>query len=118
APTDDEKARNYFWRFYSMLPRPGSMAIFDRSWYGRVLVERVEKFAKKSDWSRAYDEINAIEQMWVSDGTPVLKFFLHISKDEQLRRFEERQKDPFKDWKISEDDWRNREKWDGYGEAL
>lgn len=118
APTPDEKARNYFWRFFTLMPKPGSFGIFDRSWYGRVLVERVEGFASEQDWRRAYDEINSIEKMFVEDGVPVIKFFLHISKEEQLRRFHEREKDPFKNWKIGPDDWRNREKWDDYEHAI
>lgn len=110
APTEDEKRHNYLWRFWNRAPCRGEMVIFDRSWYGRVLVERVERFCTKPEWRRAYDEINAFESQLVADGTLVLKFWMHISHDEQLRRFEERAEDPFKSWKITPDDWRNREK--------
>lgn len=118
APTPDEKHVHYLQRFWNRLPGPGRIAIFDRSWYGRVLVERVEGFAPKKDWKRAYDEINAFERLLVDDGVPVLKFFLHISKKEQLKRFNEREKNPFKNWKITQEDYRNREKWDEYEEAI
>ena len=105
-------------RFWERLPRPGCLDVFDRTWYGRVLVERVEKFCPKAAWKRAYGEINAFEQTLVEEGIPVLKFFLHISKHEQLRRFKAREKDPFKNWKITDEDWRNRAKWGKYEDAI
>lgn len=117
APTDEEKARPYLWRFWRRLPSPGRIAIFDRSWYGRVLVERVEGFASTAEWQRAYDEINQFEEEIVTSGAVVLKFWLALTKDEQLRRFEDRQKSPFKNFKITDEDWRNREKWDEYIQA-
>ena len=103
--------------FLDAHPRRGQIAIFDRSWYGRVLVERVEKFARKGQWKRAYRELRDFERMLVDDGTVLVKFWLHISKDEQMKRFKEREDDPYKKWKISQEDWRNREKWDDYVEA-
>lgn len=118
APTPDEKYVHYLQRFWTRMPGPGRIAIFDRSWYGRVLVERVEKFAKKAEWKRAYDEINAFEKLLTNDGVPVVKFFLHISKKEQLKRFKEREQNPFKNWKITEEDYRNREKWGKYEDAI
>ena len=118
APRPDEQGRHYLWRFWIRVPEPGIIAIFDRSWYGRVLVERVEKLAPKSAWKRAYDEINDFERMMVNDGCPVLKFFLHISADEQLDRFREREKNPYKRWKIGPDDWRNRKKRKKYEKAI
>lgn len=117
APTDVELNHHYLWRFAKVMPKSGHISIFDRSWYGRVLVERVEGFATKDEWSRAYDEINQFEKMWTHDGAIVLKFFLSLDKDEQLKRFEDRQQDPTKQWKITDEDWRNREKWDVYLEA-
>lgn len=118
APTADEKSCQYLRRFWLRLPRHGEIAIFDRTWYGRVLVERVEGFATKPEWQRAYDEINAFEKMIVEDGTVLVKFWMQISKEEQLRRFKDREKDPFKKWKINEDDYRNRERWDDYVVAV
>lgn len=118
APTEDELKRNYLWRFWSRMPRQGEIVIFDRTWYGRVLVERVEGFATEKQWKRAYNEINQFEKTLTDDNTIVLKFFLHITKEEQLARFNERQKDPFKSWKITEEDWRNREKWEFYKVAI
>ncbi|MBX3458691.1 MAG: hypothetical protein KF696_01855 [Planctomycetes bacterium] len=118
APGAREKGRHYLQRFWDRIPEPGCMGIFDRSWYGRVLVERVEKFAAKEAWKRAYDEINAFERMLHDDGVPVIKYYLHISKDEQLKRFKAREQDPFKAWKIGPEDWRNREKWDMYEAAV
>ncbi len=118
APTDEEKAQHYLWRFWRQLPRVGYMTIYDRSWYGRVLVERVEGFASQHEWMRAYQEINDFEQHLADHGTILLKYWLHISKDEQLRRFKEREKIPWKAHKITDEDWRNREKWDAYGEAV
>ncbi|UXR71497.1 MULTISPECIES: phosphate--AMP phosphotransferase [unclassified Staphylococcus] len=117
APTDVELNHHYLWRFAKAMPKSGHISIFDRSWYGRVLVERVEGFATQNEWSRAYDEINEFEKMWTHDGAIILKFFLSLDKDEQLKRFEDRQKNPDKQWKITDEDWRNREKWDMYLEA-
>ncbi|WNF36194.1 UDP-galactose-lipid carrier transferase [Bacillaceae bacterium IKA-2] len=118
APDIHEKQYHYLRRFWKSFPKRGQMSIFDRSWYGRVLVERVEGFAKQEEWKRAYEEINTIEKILVDDGHLLMKFWLHISKDEQLRRFEERQEDPFKHWKLTDEDWRNREKWDQYELAV
>ncbi|MEZ4600107.1 MAG: polyphosphate:AMP phosphotransferase [Syntrophotaleaceae bacterium] len=117
APTDEERARPYLWRFWRHLPRRGRFAIFDRSWYGRVLVERVENFCSQADWMRAYGEINDFEEQLIRHQTVVVKFWLSISKDEQLRRFEEREKVGFKRFKITGEDWRNRENWDAYEAA-
>lgn len=110
-PTPEEYAHHYLWRFWNKLPPYGELAIFDRSWYGRLLVERVEHFATDAEWKRAYGEINEFERQIVDDGTILVKLYLHISKEEQLRRFELRQADPYKHWKITEEDWRNRKKW-------
>jgi len=118
APTEEERAQPYLWRFWRHLPRRGKMAIFDRSWYGRVLVERVEGYCAENDWMRGYGEINDFEQQLVQSGTILLKFWLTISKEEQLRRFEERQNTRFKRFKITDEDWRNREKWDLYETAV
>jgi len=118
APQGDEKTHHYLWRFWRALPKAGHFTVFDRSWYGRVLVERVEGFAAPRDWMRAYSEINEFEQQLVEYGCVVTKFWLHVSKEEQLRRFEARQNDPAKQWKITEEDWRNRAKWDEYWEAV
>lgn len=117
APTDVELNHHYLWRFAKDMPRSGHIEIFDRSWYGRVLVERVEGFATKKEWKRAYEEINQFEKMWTDEGAIILKFFLTLDKDEQLRRFKEREETPEKQWKITDEDWRNREKWDQYIEA-
>nr|WP_320133589.1 polyphosphate:AMP phosphotransferase [uncultured Holophaga sp.] len=118
APTEEERAQPYLWRFWRHLPRRGHMLIFDRSWYGRVLVERVEGFCSEADWMRAYSEINDFESQLARSGTILLKFWLAISKEEQLRRFEERQNTQFKRFKITDEDWRNREKWDEYEMAI
>jgi polyphosphate:AMP phosphotransferase len=118
APTEEERAHHYLWRFWRHLPRPGRVTIFDRSWYGRVLVERVEGFATEDEWRRAYREINGFEQQLTEFGLVLLKFWLHITPEEQLRRFEERQKIPYKQWKITDEDWRNREQWDAYESAV
>jgi polyphosphate:AMP phosphotransferase len=118
APTEEERAQPYLWRFWRHIPRQGKFAVFDRSWYGRVLVERVEGFCSEADWQRAYSEINDFEQQLVRHGAVVAKFWLSISKDEQLRRFEERQQTGFKHYKITDEDWRNREKWDLYEQAV
>ena len=117
APTDEELARPYLWRFWRHLPSHGRVAIFDRSWYGRVLVERIEGLCPEEDWRRAYAEINAFEQQLCEAGTIVLKFWLWISPEEQLRRFKDRQATAYKQYKITEDDWRNRKKWDAYEAA-
>ncbi len=114
APTDVERAHHYLWRFWSKLPRAGNVSIFDRSWYGRVLVERVEGFATESEWRRAYTEINDFESQIVRRGMLLLKFWLHISSEEQLKRFEARAESPYKHWKLTDEDWRNRELWDDY----
>ncbi|MCB1956934.1 MAG: polyphosphate:AMP phosphotransferase [Rhodocyclaceae bacterium] len=118
APSEEERAQPYLWRFWRRLPRQGRFAIFDRSWYGRVLVERIEGFCTTADWMRAYAEINDFEAQLVAHGAVVVKFWLAISSDEQLRRFEEREKVEFKRFKITEEDWRNRDKWDDYSEAV
>jgi polyphosphate:AMP phosphotransferase len=118
APTEEEKVQPYLWRFWRHLPRRGRFAIFDRSWYGRVLVERVEGFCSESDWSRAYSEINDFELQLARNNTVLLKFWLQIDKDEQLKRFKEREKTAFKRFKITDEDWRNREKWDQYHTAV
>ena len=118
APTEEERAQPYLWRFWRHLPRRGRVAIFDRSWYGRVLVERVEGFCSEADWQRAYSEINDFEDQIVRSRSILLKFWLAISQEEQLRRFEERQATPFKRFKITDEDWRNREKWPAYEAAI
>jgi polyphosphate kinase 2 (PPK2 family) len=118
APRPDEQARHYLWRFWQKLPLPSEIAVFDRTWYGRVLVERVEKFASKKEWQRAYGEINDFERLLTDDGCPVIKIYLHITKDEQLKRFKEREKNPYKNWKIGPDDWRNRKRWKSYERAI
>jgi polyphosphate:AMP phosphotransferase len=118
APTDEERAQPYLWRFWRRLPRRGKAAIFDRSWYGRVLVERVEGFCAEADWMRAYAEINDFEDQLISNGAIVLKFWLSVSSDEQLRRFKAREEATFKQFKITPDDWRNREKWPLYEPAV
>jgi polyphosphate:AMP phosphotransferase len=118
APTDEERAHHYLWRFWRHLPRSGRLTIFDRSWYGRVLVERVERFATDKEWMRAYSEINQFENQLFEHGIVLLKFWLHITEDEQLRRFKEREKTPYKNWKLTEDDWRNRTKWQAYEMAV
>ena len=118
APTDEERAHHYLWRFWRHLPRAGATTIFDRSWYGRLLVERVEKFAPVADWQRAYHEINEFEEQLVEHGIVLCKFWLHISADEQLRRFKERARIAYKRYKITDEDWRNRAKWPAYQEAV
>lgn len=118
APSTIEKNHHYLWRFWKAIPRNGHISIFDRTWYGRVLVERIEKFATNYEWKRSYSEINDTEKQWVDDGAIVLKFWLQISKDEQLKRFKERENTPEKKWKITEEDWRNREKWKDYNSAI
>lgn len=116
-PTQEEYCHHYLWRFWSKLPPYGQMAIFDRSWYGRVLVERVEGFASLTEWKRAYREINEFERLLVEDGTVISKVYFHITKEEQLDRFKRREADPLKHWKITEEDWRNRRKWDEHNQA-
>lgn len=118
APTDEERSHHYLWRFWRHVPRAGYFTIYDRSWYGRVLVERVENFAKEHEWQRAYSEINAFEEQLINHGDVIIKFWLHISPDEQLKRFKEREKIRYKQHKITEEDWRNREKWDEYALAV
>ena len=118
APSDEERAHPYLWRFWRKLGRRGTFTIFDRSWYGRVLVERVEGFCKSEDWQRAYTEINDFEEQLTRNRIVVIKFWLQISKDEQLRRFKEREGTEFKRFKITEEDWRNREKWEAYQDAV
>lgn len=117
APTGDDKMRHYLYRFWRRLPEAGQIALFDRSWYGRVLVERVEGFCTEDAWRRAYSEINQFERQFVQFGGVVLKFWLHISPQEQLRRFRERQDTDYKSFKITEEDWRNRGKWEDYERA-
>ena len=118
APTEEERAQPYMWRFWRHLPRWGKLAIFDRSWYGRVLVERVEGFCSEADWMRAYAEINDFEEQLIDAGTVVIKFWLAISSEEQLARFKDREAAPHKRFKITEEDWRNREKADAYAAAV
>jgi polyphosphate kinase 2 (PPK2 family) len=118
APTDEEIAHHYLWRFWRRVPRAGRMAIFDRSWYGRVLVERVEGLTSEAAWARAYLEINEFEEQLANAGIVVQKFWLQISKEEQLARFQAREDTPYKRYKITDEDWRNREKWDDYRDAV
>jgi AMP-polyphosphate phosphotransferase len=118
APTSDEKRHHFLWRFWPYLPGWGGMSVFDRSWYGRVLVERVEGFATREQWMRAYDEINGFEKTLVDEGMILIKFWMHISQSEQKERFEAREKNPLKSWKLTDEDWRNREKHDVYLEAV
>ncbi len=118
APTPDELRHPWLWRFWPALPGWGGMAILDRSWYGRVLVERVEGFATVEEWRRAYDEINGFERMLAEEGTVLVKLWLHLSVEEQLKRFEARAEDPLKAFKLTDDDWRNRGKRPAYTEAI
>ncbi|MEG0970967.1 MAG: phosphate--AMP phosphotransferase, partial [Acidaminococcaceae bacterium] len=118
APNLVEKQFHYLWRFWHNVPPNGEIAIFDRTWYGRVLVERVEGFAKPEEWRRAYQEINETEAQWAKQGIIIFKFWMQISKEEQYARFKARENDPDKIWKITEEDWRNREKWAAYEEAV
>lgn len=118
APTYDEKRHHFLWRFWPYLPGWGGMAIFDRTWYGRVLVERVEEFATREQWLRAYDEINSFERTLSDEGMILVKLWLHVSSEEQLKRFKRREKDPLKAWKLTDEDWRNREKRDAYAAAV
>jgi polyphosphate kinase 2 (PPK2 family) len=118
APAGEDKTHHYLYRFWRRLPEAGQIAIFDRSWYGRVMVERIEGFCKEADWKRAYREINQFEQQLVDFGTILFKFFLHITNEEQLRRFQDRSSDKLRSWKLTSEDWRNREKWPQYEEAV
>ena len=118
APNDLEKSQHYQWRFWNKFPEDGKITIFDRTWYGRVLVERIEGFAREDEWKRAYAEINHMERQLTEHGAVLLKFWMHIDKEEQAVRFEQRQEIPEKQWKITDEDWRNRDKWDQYEEAV
>lgn len=118
APTKDEKRHHFLTRFWPVLPGWGGMAVLDRSWYGRVLVERIEGYATEAQWRRAYDEIKAFERTLVDEGMVLIKFWMHITPEEQLRRFHAREKNILKRWKLTEEDWRNRHKWDQYEEAV
>jgi len=118
APSPEEKAHHYLWRFWRDVPKAGHITIFDRSWYGRLMVERVEGFCLEEEWERAYREINEFERQLADFGTAIVKFWLHIDREEQLRRFEARQENTHKKWKITDEDWRNREKWDRYRVAV
>ncbi len=118
SPNDIEKAHHYLWRFWRAMPKDGHVAIFDRTWYGRVMVERIEGFCTKEEWQRAYKEINDMEKDLSDAGAIVIKFWMHIDKEEQKKRFTARQETPEKQWKITEEDWRNREKWEDYEEAV
>ncbi len=118
APQGEDKTRHYLYRFWRRLPPRGQIAIFDRSWYGRVLVERVEGFCTEDEWRRAYKEINSFERQLTDFGAVLAKFWIHISRDEQLRRFKERERTGYKAWKLTDEDWRNRSKWGAYEEAV
>jgi polyphosphate kinase 2 (PPK2 family) len=117
-PSFDEKRKHFLWRFWKEVPGLGGMALFDRSWYGRVLVERVEGYATKEQWKRAYEEIVQFERTLVLEGVIIVKFWLQISAEEQLRRFQNRQKDPVRRWKLTDEDWRNRDRPDEYNDAI
>ena len=118
SPTPDVINRQYLWRFWRRLPKTGHIAIFDRTWYGRVMVERIEGLCTEEEWKRAYDEINEFERELTDSGMVVIKFWVHIDKDTQLERFRDRENTPEKKWKITPEDWRNREKWDIYEKAV
>lgn len=118
SPNDIERAHHYLWRFWTKMPKDGHIAIFDRTWYGRVMVERIEGFCTTQEWQRAFKEMNQMEQQLVNHGAIVIKFWMHIDKEEQERRFKERQENPDKQWKITDEDWRNREKWELYEQAV
>ena len=120
APAGEDRTHQYLWRFWRRLKAPDEkqILIFDRSWYGRVLVERIEGFCKEEDWKRAFREINEFERELTDSGMILVKFWIHIGKGEQLRRFQERQNDPYKSWKLTDEDWRNRDKWDAYQKAV
>ena len=117
APQGEDKERHYLYRFWRRLPSKGEIAIFDRSWYGRVLVERVEGFCPEADWMRAYAELNQFERQLTNSGMILLKFWMHITQEEQLTRFKERERTHYKSWKLTEEDWRNRGKWEDYQAA-
>mgnify|MGYP000330185104 CR=1 FL=1 len=118
APSKEEHAQHYLWRFWKQLPKAGQLSIFDRSWYGRVLVERIEGFARADEWQRAYSEINDFEKEITDHGTVLCKFWLHISSEEQLARFNDRAEVAHKAWKLTDEDWRNRDRWDEYDHAV
>jgi polyphosphate kinase 2 (PPK2 family) len=118
APTDEERAHHYLWRFWRHIPRAGRITIFDRTWYGRVLVERIEDFATPREWMRAYAEINHFEGAILEHGIPLLKFWIHVTPEEQEARFQARADSPLKSWKLTEEDWRNRERWGAYERAV
>ncbi|MFP2932579.1 polyphosphate kinase 2 family protein [Pyxidicoccus sp. 3LG] len=118
APSEEEKRHHYLWRFWRKTPGTGELCVFDRSWYGRVLVERVEGLARPAEWRRAYDEINAFERLLTDDGVRMAKFFIHIDKKTQLQRFRAREKDALKRYKLGPEDWRNRAKWKQYERAI
>ncbi len=118
APKGDDATHHYLWRFWRRLPETGQIAIFDRSWYGRVMVERIEGFCKEPEWKRAYREINSFERQLYDFGCILFKFWLHIDKEEQIKRFESREGDKRRSWKLTDEDWRNREKWEQYEEAV
>jgi len=117
APTSEELKYNHLYRFWKRLPARGQIGIFDRTWYGRVLVERIEGFATQEEWKRAYEEINQFEKLLTDDHYIMLKFWIQVSNEEQLKRFREREQNPYKKWKLTEEDWRNRDKWPLYTEA-
>jgi len=117
APRDEERRNHWLWRFWTRLPEHGELVVFDRSWYGRVLVERVERLARAEAWRRAYDEINAFERTLTAEGVRLLKFFLHIDRETQLERFRKREKDPIRRYKLGDEDWRNRKRWSAYAAA-
>ncbi len=118
APKGDDATHQYLWRFWNRLPEAGQIAVFDRSWYGRVMVERIEGFCTEAEWRRAYREINQFERQLIDFGAILFKFWIHVSKEEQLVRFQDRANDRLKSWKLTDEDWRNREKWDQYYEAV
>jgi polyphosphate kinase 2 (PPK2 family) len=118
APRDEEKVHHYLWRFWKNLPRAGHLTVFDRSYYGRVLVERVEGFSKEREWRRAYQEIYEFERQQVTFGMAIVKFWMHITPAEQMKRFRARELDPYRSYKLTEEDWRNRQKWEPYTAAV
>lgn len=118
APAGDDRDHHYLYRFWRRLPEQGQIAIFDRSWYGRVMVERVEGFCPPAAWQRAYAEINQFERQLLDFGTIVFKFWMHVSQEEQLRRFQQREHTTYKSWKLTDEDWRNRGKWEDYAVAV
>jgi len=117
-PTDEDLSHHYLWRFWRQVPKWGHLAIFDRSWYGRVLVERIESLCSEDEWRRAYQEINEFESHLFRNAVALVKFWIHITPEEQLKRFKAREADPFKTHKMTEEDWRNRDKWDQYRAAV